>query len=333
MFDFFKKNKVEQFESAKEKVSEPVAEELVEVDNIAIHVMPGSFRNHAVKQNSAKNIGLVIISGGAVVLLVASAALYYFLFRKPNIVITQEPTTQTNQIKPEVEPTVEAQDILTATGTEITSLPLGDEIATTTVATTTPEIAPEETGPILSVGADSDNDGLTDIEEILLGTSPTTADTDGDGYLDGAELLNLYNPAGEGKLTANSNISPYENKTFFYELLYPATWQTSMNGGDDSVMFKTGDNQFVQVIVQPNTNMQTLDEWYMEQLGVAAINEADRVNGFNWQGIKSPDGLNIYIISKNKNYIFNLTYNPGDGNILEYFNIAKMMIRSFNLKE
>ena len=39
---------------------------------------------------------------------------------------------------------------------------------------------------------DSDQDGLWDAEELLLGTDPTVQDTDGDGLTDGAEL-DLFN--------------------------------------------------------------------------------------------------------------------------------------------
>lgn len=80
-------------------------------------------------------------------------------------------------------------------------------------------IAPTTTPPAV----DSDNDGLTDAEELQLGTDPLNPDTDGDGlfdgeevkvyhtnpldkdtdkdgYMDGEEVTNGYNPLGPGKL-------------------------------------------------------------------------------------------------------------------------------------
>lgn len=49
---------------------------------------------------------------------------------------------------------------------------------------------------------DSDEDGLSDYEEIYYWFSdPTNPDTDGDGYLDGVELTNGYPPTGGDKLT------------------------------------------------------------------------------------------------------------------------------------
>lgn len=47
---------------------------------------------------------------------------------------------------------------------------------------------------------DEDDDGLYDSLEQFYGTTVGTIDTDGDGYSDGEEVKNGYNPAGEGRL-------------------------------------------------------------------------------------------------------------------------------------
>ncbi|MEA3272191.1 MAG: hypothetical protein U9P90_00815 [Patescibacteria group bacterium] len=85
------------------------------------------------------------------------------------------------------------------------------------VITTTPQ-APEIKPPV-----DSDGDGLTDEEELLLGTDalladsdadglpdrdevkvyktdPLDSDTDKDGFFDGEEVQNGYDPKGSGRL-------------------------------------------------------------------------------------------------------------------------------------
>ncbi|MCX6794751.1 MAG: hypothetical protein NTY31_02065 [Candidatus Falkowbacteria bacterium] len=50
---------------------------------------------------------------------------------------------------------------------------------------------------------DTDNDGLSDYEEVkIYKTNPLSADTDGDGHLDGVEVKAGYNPNGPGKLSA-----------------------------------------------------------------------------------------------------------------------------------
>jgi len=45
-----------------------------------------------------------------------------------------------------------------------------------------------------SLFLDSDQDGLTDQEEKMIGTDPLKADSDGDGYSDGKEVESGYNP-------------------------------------------------------------------------------------------------------------------------------------------
>ena len=52
----------------------------------------------------------------------------------------------------------------------------------------------------LFIDKDTDEDGLTDTEEATYGTEIDNPDTDGDGYSDGSEVENGYNPAGEGEL-------------------------------------------------------------------------------------------------------------------------------------
>jgi len=332
IFDFFRKKPTAEV-APEPATSGPVMEKQITIDNVSIHAMPERFRNQADKMNTAKTTGLVIIAGGVAFLIIVSAALYYFLFRPPSATETAEVTEPALIEQPEqAEAEVVPESIAPATTTPgLATLPTDESLATST-ATTTPEAVAEEAAAGLMPAADSDSDGLTDKEEGLLGTNSLIPDSDGDGYIDGAELLNLYDPASKGKLTDNPAIASYENKTFSYDALYPKSWQESTNGGDDSVMFKSADNQFIQIVVQPNAAKQTLDQWYMEQLAVSAVNETDRVSGDSWQGLKSQDGLNLYLMDSKKSYIFSLTYNPGESSLLEYVNIYQLLIKFFTLK-
>lgn len=47
---------------------------------------------------------------------------------------------------------------------------------------------------------DDDGDGLNGFQELMYSTNPFEADSDGDTYLDGAEVLQGYNPTGLGLL-------------------------------------------------------------------------------------------------------------------------------------
>ena len=66
---------------------------------------------------------------------------------------------------------------------------------------------PDATSPAcLDPDADPDMDNLTNAQEILLGTDPNNADSDGDGLRDDIEVANLNNPAdtdNDGVINAN----------------------------------------------------------------------------------------------------------------------------------
>jgi hypothetical protein len=65
----------------------------------------------------------------------------------------------------------------------------------------------------ITVGADSDADGLSDTEELVLGTNPLEADSDDDGLLDGIESkVGLTNPLDDdsdddGLLDGNEDVN------------------------------------------------------------------------------------------------------------------------------
>jgi len=52
----------------------------------------------------------------------------------------------------------------------------------------------------IAITVDSDGDSIPDDLEKRIGTNPEKADTDGDGYKDGEEIIAGYNPLGDGKL-------------------------------------------------------------------------------------------------------------------------------------
>jgi len=53
----------------------------------------------------------------------------------------------------------------------------------------------------IDLHSDADKDGLDFLQEIINGTDPNKADTDGDGFKDGDEVKGGFNPDGIGSLT------------------------------------------------------------------------------------------------------------------------------------
>lgn len=104
------------------------------------------------------------------VLLILLILLLYFLFRPEPAPPPEQPTHGTaTSINSNM------RDLLTATAEKFSTLVI--DRATEVVVTQTAEAL-----------IDSDGDGLSDLQERLLGTDPNNPDTDGDGLTDGEEI-------------------------------------------------------------------------------------------------------------------------------------------------
>ncbi|MBU4256941.1 hypothetical protein KKC04_00840 [Patescibacteria group bacterium] len=370
MFNFFKKKKdneqisqesAEAVDSSlaanqneQQAGAQAVEDKKIAVGNdITIHVMPERFRSAHVKSSQAKTTGLIIVVGGVLFLIVVAALLYFYLFSRgadnsglapapsaPETAAVEKNKTGADKISGEASAEEKSGALnKEATGTpETEPFPAENTTAETAElglgATSTPEEAEAAAGARpsdLSISADSDQDGLTDKEEELIGSGAASRDSDQDGYDDLSEMMNLYNPAGPDKLLANPNIKSYFNTAYHYSLLYPAGWQQSEIAGADSVMFKSGDQQFMQIIVQPNAGGESISGWYNKQFGEHEAGGFGMITTDSWQGIKNEDGLTVYLTDYGYKYIFILTYNPGLSKTLDYKNIFEMMIKSFEI--
>lgn len=85
----------------------------------------------------------------------------------------------------------------------------------------------------IAVNADYDCDGLTNYQEFQLGTNPTKVDTSNDGYSDGREVLNGYDPLGEGKLKPSQveMLSKWDLQEVSNRLAYSALKSVSAGPG------------------------------------------------------------------------------------------------------
>lgn len=182
---------------------------------------------------------------------------------------------------------------------------------------------------------DSDSDLLTIKEETMFGTDVDQADTDKDGYVDGQELLNLFDPRfADGALLADSNsVRTFISNEYGYRLLVPVGWQESLVGGDDDqVRFIGEDQEFVEVLIEDNVNQYSSAlEWYTSQFSSIPAEDLGSVNAQGVSGIVSPDGLTSYILTSE--YIYVITYNPGLDQQLNYLTTYRMIVRSFGLFE
>jgi hypothetical protein len=301
---------------------------------VIIHTLPKTVVSKTASLDAgaqkARQVGLLILVAG-VVFLVGAGFLFYFYFFKPSPaaeIKTPEPaaqTTETNSAVPADTSNNSSGFIDNSTAENAVATSASEEAS----ATPAPTDQTATTVPLeLKESSDSDQDGLTDTEEALLATDPASQDSDGDGYNDLNELLNLYNPAGSGKISANPNISKYDNSKNNYWLYYPKSWTINKSMGDDSILFQSAGNEFIQVIVQPNLTKVNLEDWYLDQFNVTTISDAQRAFKKGWSGITSEDGLNYYLIKPGSDKIFTVAYNPGLNSVLNYKNILNLIVNS-----
>lgn len=183
--------------------------------------------------------GILILGGGGY------AAWSFFMMPKT---VIEETVTQkvpmSALVQNETEQQVEEANIVapsTATTTELTA----GESAPTPIVTPPEGIAiplpidsraAEPSVQVAAVeGLDSDADGITDVEESLLGTNPQLFDTDGDGYGDGAELKGLYSPLAKGAgINAMTSLKRVDLRGM--NLLLPQTWKVTSTPDDTNAL-------------------------------------------------------------------------------------------------
>jgi hypothetical protein len=333
-------------------VEEIAGQQKPEPQKVAIHVMP---RKYAVKKKSSsidqsKKIGILILSLGSLLLIVGVYLGYVYLIKPGYTNIGNVPNgsqlaqdndqnkqreNQNNQQDKDAGNDFqdEEDDIIYDPAFDDDPLP---SQSTSTVdietgTTTTIDFSDEEDeNGEFKTAADSDGDGLTDLEELLFDTNPNAPDSDGDGYDDLTEVKNLYNPAGSGKITDNPGFTVYENE-YSYSFVRPKSWNIDVFGGNDSVMLQLKNNQFIQVIVQVKSENETIDGWYKRQFMVDVIDNERVSNPAGFKGVRSKDGLTVYLEHPEKNYIVTVTYNTGLENTLYYKNIFELIIESMQV--
>lgn len=185
--------------------------------------------------------------------------------------------------------------------------------------------------PIPPKGPDADSDDLTNAEEFLFGTEIDNNDSDGDSYLDGNEVANLYDPiSNTGKLADNINIvRVFYNESQGYSVLYPTKWMAENKTVDykESVFYDDKNGDFFKLQVYENPQAQTLKSWYLSFAPGVSPEDLISFKAKTIDGISTRDGLNIYFANSDK--IYALSYIFTSETELNYYTTFLMFARSF----
>lgn len=196
------------------------------------------------------------------------------------------------------------------------------------------------TGVPPQLSSDSDRDGLTDLEEAVMGSQPTKPDTDGDGYLDGQEVNNGYSPVTAGsdeasKLPAavfiEKLVTDFTDDNF--STLYIKDWQVDTIDTLHQIRITAKDTgEIIKISVVDNPEKLSSVNWYLDRNPLVRLDQLRQVNVGDLSGIFSPDGLKAYLTDRNKFYVFEYDIMDDQGEI-RYPAIFNMIVKNFKLVE
>jgi len=322
--------------------------EKIEV-NDTIYVMPEKFRKSIVVDKEGtehSKTGLIVLIIGVVVALLSLSTLFIYLSggfsaeEETTVVNNEVPEnkkepaevakkTETNKkdevIKDnnnQIDDQKEDLEIVQAKDDAATST--SDILASTTdslVASTTKDNATssapviENKIPQVISSLDADADGLTDLEEKLLGTSDINNDSDGDSYTDQDELSSLYNPAGTGPLKDNPRIASYGDSKNKFKFYYPAEITLDIVDSGSVVVVNLNDNESIQILVSLDNNGLSARDWYSKTFAI----DLDNVSMYSKEGFTAvlhKNGNIVYITDDTNDRMFIVSYSA----LLDKFN-------------
>jgi len=179
--------------------------------------------------------------------------------------------------------------------------------------------------------SDVDSDALTDMEEEIFNTDSGNWDTDNDGYYDGQEVYNLYNPAGEApvKLIDSGLVAEYVNPIWQYRVYYPASWQVgAVDTRADQVLFSTVTGDFIEISAFTKEAQESFIDWFARKAVGERYSELQTLtNRFKESGQKRKDDLVAYFVQGNNVYV--LIYHPGTTGFVPFRHVMQVMQQSF----
>ena len=215
-------------------------------------------------------------------------------------------------------------------------------VATTTVETvTTTPAAPTSTliagGPLDFAPlnpldtVDFDRDMLTDAEEEAFGTDPAVWDTEKDGYYDGQEVFNLYNPLGMApvRLIDSGAILEYSNSIFNYRFYYPKGWTVAaVDAEGRQIVITSANGDYIEVRALAKLPNDDFNTWFARNITGQNITDLLQItNRFEVSGWKRRDDLVAYFMGSNETFV--ILYHPLSGGPVAYRHIAQMVAQSF----
>lgn len=317
-----------------------------------VYAMPEKFR---LAQNKSSYVPLILGIVGLFAMLIIGTVIF-LLVAKPVQPLTeavdmpsdknsQTLSTSTSQQESEI-PTSTASTLELATSTLEVSSSSSPALSTIEISTSTRGVGRESNGPAQqpSSGPDADTDQLTDVEERLYGTDASKPDTDEDGFLDGSELTNGYDPLRKdgARLDGSSLVHEYVNQQHNFKVNYPSSWiADKVNQMNREILITSATGEFVSISIEDNPKKLGALEWGTTVLGQnneeALLFQAETLSGIN---VAVSADRRVVILVKSDDagsvtepLVYTLRYNFNTQSVFSFDSTFAMMVKSFKFTE
>ena len=278
-----------------------------------------------------KKIRIIVI---VIFFVLAIIGISWYYFRQAKIILPIENNNLNTEQRPEnlSISEVETEVVISTSSIEsaVSTTPLEENLITPTEEEKVPSVL-EFPSMLLDNTPDADFDSLSDAEEFIFGTNNAVWDTDGDGYYDGLEVFNLYNPGGVApmKIVDSGLAKEYVNPIWQYRVYYPAQWAASaVDFEAKQVLLSALSGDYIEILSEQKDANETFTDWF----GRRAVGQqySDLItfsNRYKEVGLKRRDDLVAYFVDGDKIYV--IVYHPGNTNSIMYRHIMQMVIQSF----
>ena len=309
-----------------------------------VYVMPDKFHPQQVQSSSNKAFGIVVLV--LVLVVVSSVAYFGYAFFIKNSPSVPEPTVEDQNVSDEagLATTTQPSGDIIPTSTEATStvptstvIEATTTIPTSTVPTTTVATTTNNQNFVPVISSDSDSDGLTDLEEVAIGTDPNKPDTDEDGFSDSEEVVNGYSPTKSGGGEANKLkndkliaklITNFASDNF--QTIYPKAWHVSLAEANKQALITVDTGEIIKISVRDDAQELSAMNWYLIDHPQATVSQLKQVAYGSLSGIFTPDGLTAYLSNKEKTKIYSFEYLMNPKSEFRYPALFAMMVKNFS---
>lgn len=330
----------------KEVQNQPVGKPKMEPYDI--HVMPQKFHKYLHLKKGMSTGKLLLIFGVVFVVLGGISVGLYLMIKQAtpapeqdlNLNIVQ-PDLNVNQVNTNTEPGPNVNEIMNFNAIENINLSINENTNENQNANVNFNANTNQSqAPVItySNNTDTDNDQLTDTEESMYKTEVNLPDTDSDGFIDGQEIINGYNPKAAGaSLLENSGFAiKYSNPTFNYEILHPSDWLVKPTDQSlKDVIFQSATGESIEMSVADNPGQLPVAQWYLNSAGESNINlVAKKTLKNGLEALISPDRLTYYIVSPLRTtQVYVIKYNIAGKLRINFYTTYMMMVNSFKFVE